>query len=355
MNFLFLINVGVLSAMALGTWWLTGFDKTAGGESRRGEILGRAFRCLAVVLLSGVCLWVVESPGLGYGDIPILIIIPMAIAVVLRSSISELFAHGFSGWWIRRSRAPRIRSQEGAALSGRHRAPHPPRTAGTSHQAVRGAQGHRRSGHRDAGKHLGVSGREAGSSTVVPPLVQADRLRKAGKFAEAEQVLRSLLAADRTDAGAGVMLIRLYAEDLRQPERAQALLEALEKVPHVSRDHLEFARRSIAEWSQAPSAPPSGAPAVAKSVDELVARGSFGLAVERLEDLILAQPGDFALQFKLAQVYANHCHNRLLAVKLLQQIIHHPQAPGRVPARCGDGGLKLFEVHFEISHDISTH
>lgn len=334
MNFLFFINVGVLSALALGTWWLTGFDKTAGGESRRGEILGRACRCLVVVLLSGACLWVVESPHLSYGDIPILIIIPTAIAVVLRSSISEIFAHVFLRLvdpelqGSREFDPKKARRYQDAIAHLIHN--------GQREQAIKLCEELKVTGEVDiltlenTLEYLGV---KQGGSTAVPPLVQADRLRKAGKFAEAEQVLRSLLAADRTDAGAGVMLIRLYAEDLRQPERAHALLEALEKVPHVSRDHLEFARRSIAEWSQAPPAPPSAAPAAVKSVDELVAQGSFGLAVERLEDLILAQPGDLELQFKLAQVHAQHCHNRLLAAKILQQIIQNPQAPREQIAR----------------------
>jgi len=91
-----LLNTGILLLLGAGTWWLTGIDKTAGGESKRDRRLTRPLRCVAVVSLSVILLRLLEDP-LDYGDIPILIIVPLCIALVLRSSLAELFTHGFLG------------------------------------------------------------------------------------------------------------------------------------------------------------------------------------------------------------------------------------------------------------------
>jgi len=91
-----LIIIAVLAVVALGTWLLTGFDKSPGGESKRDHHLTRALRTVGVVfLLAMFILAMGGNPGMG--GIPFLIIIPMAIAIILRSSLSEVFAHGFLG------------------------------------------------------------------------------------------------------------------------------------------------------------------------------------------------------------------------------------------------------------------
>ena len=148
---------------------------------------------------------------------------------------------------------------------------------------------------------------------------QAARLRAEGKFAEAEQRLKSLLAQNPADAGAAMMLMRLFAQDLRQPGRAHEVLRQLEKQPHVAASHLEFARRSIDEWSR-PKPEKTEVAAPPESVEELLAQGFLGTAIERLEEQIKAQPQDFALRLKLAEIHAVRCKDFQRAEKMIRQM-----------------------------------
>ena len=155
------------------------------------------------------------------------------------------------------------------------------------------------------------------------PLIEADRLRSEGRSQEAELILNSLLAQNPRNLDAAMMLMRLYAQDLHRPERAREVLRALEAQPHLPSAHLEFARRSIGEWA-------SGKPRAEEvavqpeSIDELLAQGYFGTAIEILEQKIKEQPRDFDLRLTLAKVYARHCGDDLQAKKIVQQIETNP-------------------------------
>ena len=314
-----LLNILVLTPVALGTWWLTGIDKTPGGESKRDQYLFRALRCVAVVFLSAVFGW---SFDLGLGAIPFLLIIPVSIALLLRSSISELFAGGFLGLLDpalhdrREHDFKKARRYQDAIAHLIHN--------GRREQAIKLCEELKLSGEVDLAtlehtlEFLGVKQERA---AAVSPLVAAGRLRTQGKFAEAEQLLKSLLLKNPADDGAAMLLMRLYAQDLRSPERAHEVLRALEKQPHARADYLEFARRSIVEWNQ-PSPPPLPAPVLPhpQSVDDLLAQGSYGTAVEMLKGQIKTQPDAFDLQLKLAEVYALHCKNLLSAEKIVRQM-----------------------------------
>ena len=61
-----------------------------------------------------------------------------------------------------------------------------------------------------------------------------------------------------------------------------------------------------------------------ESIDELLAQGYFGTAIEILEQKIKEQPQDFDLRLTLAEVYARHCGDDLQAEKIVQQIEAHP-------------------------------
>lgn len=316
------LNIAVLAFLAAGTWWLTGIDKTDAGESKQGHHLTRALRCIAVVFLSLVFLGLIESSGPSYGGIPVLILVPICIALVLRRSLSELFAHGFLGMIDPELHDTREFDPEKARR-------HQDAIAhliqnGRRDEAVKLCEELKQSGEVDAVtlahtlEFLGVKQEHA----PVKPLVEADRLRAQGKFGEAEELLKSLLAKNPADDAAALLLMRLYAENLRQPQRAHEVLRALEKQPHVPAEHLEFARRSIHEWSrpQPPPPPKSAIKPAAKSVDDLLAQGAFGMAVEMLEEQLKAQPDDVELQLKLAEVHAVRCHNLPKAEKIIQHV-----------------------------------
>ena len=135
------------------------------------------------------------------------------------------------------------------------------------------------------------------------------------------------------------MLMRIYAQDLRQPAPSQKILEALEKQPHVSRAHLDFARRSIAEWSQGKPRPETIV-APPESIEELLAQGYFGTAIEILEQKIEEQPRDLDLKLKLAEVYSQHCGDVHRAEKIVQQI---ETSPGFTPEQVQSAQTKLGE------------
>jgi predicted Zn-dependent protease len=148
-------------------------------------------------------------------------------------------------------------------------------------------------------------------------------LRRQGKFPEAELLLNSLLAENPLNVDAAMMLVRLYAQDLRRPGQAEEVLRALERQPHIPASHIEFARGSIGEWGR-PSSKPVAAVAPPESLDELLARGFFGTAIEILENKTREQPQDFDLRMKLAEVHALHCGNFQRAEKNIQQLQADP-------------------------------
>jgi tetratricopeptide (TPR) repeat protein len=316
-----LLNIAVLAVVAFGTWWLTGMDKTAAGESKRDHHLTRALRCVAVVFLSAIFLGTLEQASLGYGGIPILIIVPLSIGLTLRSSLAEFFTHGFLGLLdpalhdhreLDPNQARRYQDAIAHLIHHGHR-----------DEAIKLCEELKQSGEVDLGtlestlEFLGVKPERAPAN----PLVEAARLRTQADFAGAEQRLKSLLLKNPADASAAIMLMRLYAQDLRQPSRAHAVLRALEKQPQVPASHVEFARRSIEEWSRPqPVAPEMAVPPEPVSLDNLLARGSLGLAVEMLEDQLKTQPDDFELQLKLAEVHAVHCKNVSRAEKIIGRL-----------------------------------
>ncbi len=245
------LNIVVLALVAVGAWWLTGIDKTVSSESKRNRHLTRALRCVAVLFLAAVFVWFVEQPGMGFAGIPFLIIIPVSIALLLRSSVSELFTHGF------------LRFMDPALHDDRPLDPGKGRRYqdaiarliqnGQRDEAIRFCEELKLSGEVDLvtlENTLEFLGVPQVNSKPENPLTQAAQLRAQGKFAETEKLLKSLLAKNPADADAAMMLMRLFAQDLRQPGRAHEVLRQLEKQPQVAASHVEFARRSIEEWSR---------------------------------------------------------------------------------------------------------
>lgn len=348
------VNIAVLVLVAAGTWWLGGVDRTSGGESKRDHHLTRALRCLAVVFFAALFLLAIEL-NLGYFAIPLLMIAPISIALILRSSLAEIGAHGFL-----RGIDPMLhdhrefdpkkaqRHRDAIAYLIHH---------GRRDQAIRMCEELKQSGEldeatlKDTLEFLGVN---QDRRKAVDPLAEAARLRTQRRFVDAESLLNSLLRKNPADHGAAIMLMRLYALDLRQPERAGRVLAEFEKQPHVSPDHVQYARRSIPGWAagrpdgvlavpDSPGAAPapgipgdSAAPGAGLSpnpprpqavprfnpelVDKLLAHGSLGTAVEMLEKQIKAQPQEFALRLKLAEVYAVHCKDLPRAEKIVAQL-----------------------------------
>jgi thioredoxin-like negative regulator of GroEL len=169
-------------------------------------------------------------------------------------------------------------------------------------------------------EHLGVKSDRAQKPR---PLIEAFRLRGQGKLNEAESLLNSLLLKNPADVDAALMLMRLYVQDMGRSDKACEVLQSLEQQPHVARDHVEFARRSIAEWSR-PGTKVEVAEAQPESVDELLAKGYLGTAIEILEQKTREQPADFDSWLKLAETHARHCGHIKRAEKIIQRIETNP-------------------------------
>lgn len=320
MIFANLLNLGVLAAAALFSWWLSGYDSRLTRENQRADFIRRAVRCgitLALVELAFWSLWMYWR----YGDrmcgfMYLVTVLPLAF--FWSGCLSEMFAHCFQ-WMLdpedfRESDPDKsIRDLDAIALLIKN-------------------------GHKDAAIELCRKLKESCDANVLAmetllahlgveeilvkkskPIVAAGQLRKQGRFAEAESILKSLLKKNPADVDAGVMLMRLHAQDLHDVEKAGAILAALEKEPHIPPGHLEFARRSIHEWSR-PQPPPEAIPAPPESVEELLALGYFGTAIEVLEEKIRERPQDFDLRMKLAEAHGRYCGHIKRAEKVVEQM-----------------------------------
>ena len=150
------------------------------------------------------------------------------------------------------------------------------------------------------------------------PLTEAYNMRSQGKFDEAVEVLNSMLAENPSNVDAALMLMRLYAQDLKRSDKAGEVLRALEKQPHIPPGHIDYAQRSIQDWGRPKRAPEIEV--LPESVDELLACGYLGTAIEILERKVKEQPNDFDSWLKLAEAHGLYSANIPRAEKMIQKI-----------------------------------
>jgi len=320
--FLILANIGVLLLVTLIAWWLSWYDPKVMGVNDRNDIVRRSLRCAVTLLLAEAAMWSLWQFTFfeNREDGEMYLALVLALAFLWGGCVTALLSRAFKwlvkpddelGWEIDRSlrdldTLARLvhnnQRKEAIQLCLKLK-----KSGGTSVLALETIL-----------DHLGV---EQGSYVrPLDPLVEASHLRRDGKYGKAEALLKSLLFRNPDNVDAAMMLIRLYAQDLRYPDKAQKVLRTLEKRPHVPRGHTDFARRSIQEWSQGGSEPEPER-VLPESIDELLAQGHLGTAVERLEQKTAEQPEDFDLWMRLARVHAELCdsvNNAELVVKRIE-------------------------------------
>ncbi len=327
-------HLAVLAFAGLAFWWLSGYDSKVTGGDKRQDFIRRTVRCGITLLLLGILL---KLPG-ALQAIPMLLLIGGMLALIWCGCIAELFARWFHHLVDpedKREFDPNqgLRDLDMIASLIKN---------GRREEAIQLSQRLRESGDvsilalETTLEHLGV---KQESVRKPKPLTEAHHLRLQGRFQEAESILKPLLAKDPRNVDAAMMLMRVYAQDLHRPDKAVEILEALEKQPHISPAHVEFARRSIGEWSDA-KPKLEKVDALPESIDELLAQGYLGTVIEILEQKIEEQPGDFDSRIKLAEVQALHCGNIHLAGKIVQKIEAHP---GFNPEQIQQAKIKLGE------------
>ena len=323
MSFL-LINLAVVALATIVSWWLSGFDSRLTGENEWQDITRRAIRCgltLLIVEAAFYGLWRCWITGDRSAGLVYLAAIP-PLLILWRGHISEAGAQYFLHLidpQDKRPFDPKAAVRELDAIgdlirSGRKEAAiQLCRTllqTSPEHHAALEATLH----------HLGAPPPE--SPKQLKPMTEASQLRKAGKFEEAKVLLTVLLEREPSNMEAALMLIRLYAHDLQQPGLAREVLRSLEKQPHVPAAYIEIARHSITQ-QQTPVARTTDEP-LPESIEELLAKKYIGTAVERLEKQCEADPANFELWIKLAEVHGLHCANMKLAEKTIREIETNP-------------------------------
>jgi len=311
-----LLYLMLLALAAAAMWWLSGFDAKVTGENRKADLIRRSTRCAATVILLGI-FFGPNAVRVGYAFIPLLLIVPPLLGVLWAGCLAELFSHGFHRL---------IDSDDRRKFDEDKSARDLDRVAGLlksgrREEAVQLCEELNKSGNADVlvlETLLARAGIQPVNFKKTAPLAEAHRLRSEGKFSEAEKVLQSLLAEKPSDVGAALMLMRLYVQDLRRSDKAGEVLRSLEKQPHVPPGSIEYARRSINDWGQMKSEP--AATVLPESVDELLACGRLGTAIEILEQKIKEQPKDFDSWLKLAEAHGFHSGNIHRAEKIVRQI-----------------------------------
>jgi tetratricopeptide (TPR) repeat protein len=335
----FFTNLVVLAFATLGFWWLSGYDSRLTGENEKADRVRRGIRCGVTLLLIEPAFWCLWQYW-HYGDqicgvAYLAILIPLALIWV--GCLAEMFARGFH--WLVDPEDDRefdankhVRDLDTIATLIKN---------GSKEEAIQLCKELKESGDASALametmlEHLGVPQNRV---QKPKPLMEASRLREQGHFAEAELILNSLLQENPANVDAALMLMRLYAQDLKRSDKAYEILRSLNEQPYVSAAHLEFASRSIHEWRN--PRPQEAAEVLPESVDELLAQGYFGTAIEILEQKIKEQPQDFDLRLKLAEVHAVHFNDFPRAEKILRQVETDANFN---PAQIESGRVKLKE------------
>jgi len=321
--FLILANVAVLLLVTMVAWWLSWYDPKVMGVNDRNDLVRRGLRCGLTLLLAEASIWSLWQFTFfeNSADGEMYLALTLALAFLWSGCVTALLSRAFKwlvqpgdelDWEIDRS----LRDLDTLARLVHNN---------QRKEAIQLCLKLKKSG--DASvlaletilEHLGVE--QENYVRSPDPLVEASHLRRDGKYGKAEAMLKSLLFRNPDNVDAAMMLIRLYAQDLRYPDKAQKVLRTLEKRPHVPRGHTDFARRSIREWSQSTSEP-EPEPVLPESIDELLAQGHLGTAVERLEQKTSEQPEDFELWMRLAGVHAELCgcvNNAEVVVKQIEE------------------------------------
>jgi thioredoxin-like negative regulator of GroEL len=314
----FLSGVMFVLAVTAVAWWMSGYDLKLSGDNTRADYVRRGLRVAFTLVLMVILLELPKGQMAG----PIAVVISFALALIWVFCLTECFSRGFQ-------------VLTGIASSHREFDPHEhvrelERLAwllsnGPRDEALRLAETLKTTSNANilaVEALLERAGIPQENSKKVTPLLEASRQLRQGKLTEAETILKSLLAENPSNVDAALLLMRLYAQDLHQSDQAMEVLRKLEQQPYISPSHIEYASRSIHEWGRKKPAPE--AEVIPESVEELIAAGYLGTAIEILEQAAMEQLDNFEAQLKLAEAYGLHSSDPVLAEKIIKKIGNNP-------------------------------
>jgi tetratricopeptide (TPR) repeat protein len=308
-----ILNIILLSVAAAIAWWLSGYDLRLTGENEKADLLRRGIRCGLTLFLLGVLVSLPRSIAI----MPLLFLIVGLLALTWTGCVTELCAG-----WFHRLVDPEDKREFDPNQSARNMDMVASLLKrGQNEEAMQLCAVLKESGDANVlvlETLLARSGIRFENDRKPKPLTEAYNLRSQGKFDEAAEILNSMLAENPSNVDAALMLMRLYAQDLKRSNKAAEVLRALEKQPHIPPGHIDYAQRSIHDWGRKKRA--TELVVLPESVDELLACGYLGTAIEVLERKVKEQPQDFDSWLKLAEAHGLHSGNIQRAKKIVQKI-----------------------------------
>lgn len=308
-----ILNIILLTVAAAITWWLSGFDLRVTGENKKADFIHRGIRCGSTLFL----LAILASLPRSIAVMPLLLLIVGLLALIWTGCVTELGAG-----WFHRLVDPEDKREFDPHQSARNMDMVASLIKnGRNEEAVQLCEMLKESGDANVlvlETLLARNGIRFENAKKPRPLAEAHRLRSEGKFDEAAEILNSMLAENPSNVDAALMLMRLYVQDLKRSDKAGEVLRALEKQPHIPAGHIDYAQRSIQDWARPKRA--TEVVALPESVDELLACGYLGTAIEVLERKVKEQPQDFDSWLKLAEAHGLHSDNIRRAEKIVEKM-----------------------------------
>lgn len=203
------------------------------------------------------------------------------------------------------------------------------------------------------------------------PMTEISQLRQRGEYRQAQSKLQALLKREPANLAAAMLLVRVYAQDLRRLDKAKEMVDDLENSGHVGSGVITFLRNSLKGWAGAadenraadsgvvsvgegtssaaashiavaglpevrivPPEPPEPAPPRRKpkstapvftgelpaEIACLLEAGRLGTAVEQLQKNLEQDPEDFASVLHLIQVLVVNCRDSRAGDRVLRNI-----------------------------------
>ena len=331
----------ILAVTAVVGWWLSGYDAEVTGENKVGDLKRRLIRCGVTLVLLAVGLGAALGSRFG-GFVFIAIIVPLAI--LWTGCLSEAFARAFhrlvdspdSGEF-----DPNELTRELDTLAALVQ-------QGKNDQAIQLCTKLKKSA---SGSPMALEAtlfriydQLISGGAPSPDLAHAQQLYDEGHCLQAEYRLRQVLKHEPENLTAGLMLMKLYAENLRDRNRALALLRGFEQGRAVPSGFIEYARQRINEWFDPACVrikKPEGIESMLvqkkqeeepedemhpqfSAIADLLKSGRLGTAIERLETEIKNRPHDFDSRLQLAEAYGRYCCNFTRAREIVAKIETNP-------------------------------